>query len=128
MPALSIVLSLVFSLALVWVLVMLVFPQMWASIVSIANAIPGGPAAANSTWLHDLLESQPDPQVCWDEFSDKLSAGIVPWLKTALLPTVGTVVNGSGPQLAVFFGVVKDLSLGILISIYYLASRKQFAA
>ena len=61
-PALSIVLALVFALALVLVLVMLVFPQVWASIVSIANAIPGQLAAAN-TWLHDLLESRPDLQI-----------------------------------------------------------------
>lgn len=126
-PALSIVLSLAFALALVWVLVMLVFPQVWASVVSIANAVPGQLAAAN-TWLHDLLESRPDLQTYWDEFSDKLSAGIESWLKTGLLPTVGTMVNELGSQLAVFFGIVKNLFLGILISIYFLASRKQFAA
>lgn len=63
-PALSIVLSPVFALALVWVLATLVFPQVWASVVSIANAIPGQLAAAN-TWVHDLLESRPDLQAYW---------------------------------------------------------------
>ena len=126
-PALSIVLSLVIALALVWVLVMLVFPQVWASIVSIANAIPGQLAAANA-WLHDLLESRPELQTYWDEFSDKLSVEIESWLKTGLLPTVGTVVNELGSQLAVFFGIVNNLFLGLLISIYFLSSRKQFAA
>lgn len=126
-PTLSIVLALVFALAIVWVLVMLVFPQVWASVVSIANAIPGQLAAAN-TWLHDLLESRPDLQTYWDEFSNKLSEGIESWLRTGLLPTVGTVVNELGSQLAVFFGIVNNLFLGILIAIYFLASRKQFAA
>ena len=126
-PTLSIVLSLVFALALVWVLVMLVLPQVWASVVSIANAIPGQLAAAN-TWLHDLLESRPDLQTYWDEFSHKLSDGIESWLRTGLLPTVGTVVNELGSQLAVFFGIVNNLFLGILIAIYFLASRKRFAA
>ena len=126
-PALSIVLALVFALVLVGVLVMLVFPQVWASIVNIANSIPGQLAAAN-TWLHDLLESRPDLQAYWDEFSNKLTVGIESWLRTGLLPTVGTVVSELGSQLAVFVGLVNNLFLGVLIAIYFLSSRKQFAA
>ncbi len=124
---LSIVLSLLLALFLVWVLVMLVFPQVWSSIVSIANAIPGQLAAAN-TGLHNLLESEPQLQTYWDDFSARTTAEITQWLKTGLLPTVGTMVSELGSQLAVFVGIVKNLFLGILISIYFLASRKQFAA
>ena len=125
--ALSIVLSLVLALALIWILVMLVFPQVWSSIISIANAIPGQLAAANEG-LHNLLESQPQLQVYWDEFSSRLTTEVTGWLKTGLLPTVGTMVEQVGSQLAVFVGIVKNLFLGILISIYFLASRRQFAA
>ncbi len=124
---LAIVLSLILALAVIWALVMLVFPQVWGSIVTIANAAPAQLAAANR-WFHNLLESQPQIQTYWDDFSAKATAGIVQWLKTGLLPTMETVISGLGSQLAVFFTVVKNLSFGVLISIYFLASRKQFAA
>lgn len=125
--ALSIVLSLILALALIWILVMLVFPQVWESIISIANAIPGQLAAANEG-LHDLLQSQPQLQIYWDEFSGRLTTEVTGWLKTGLLPTMGTMVGQLGSQLAVFVGIVKNLFLGVLISIYFLASRRQFAA
>ncbi len=123
----AILLSLLLALVLIGVLIMLVFPQVLSSIISIANSIPGQLASAN-VWLHDLLESQPDLQTYWDDFSGRITAEITGWLRTGLLPTVKTMVSELGSQLAVFFSVMKNLFLGVLISIYFLASRKQFAA
>lgn len=125
--ALSILLSLLLAFAVVWALVMLVFPQVWSSIVSIANAIPEQLASANDM-LHNLLQNQPQLQIYWDEFSTKTSPEIIHWLQTRLLPTVSTIIEQLGSQLAVFFGIMKNLFLGILIAVYFLASRRQFAA
>lgn len=127
LSSLSILFALLFALALIALLVMMVFPQVGKSIITIANTIPGQIAVANS-WLHDLLKSQPDLQSYWDEFSGRILDGIAGWLKTDLLSTMETVLSGLGTQLALFFSVVKNLFLGILISIYFLISRKQFAA
>lgn len=123
--ALSILLSLLLAFAVVWALVMLVFPQVWSSIVSIANAIPEQLASANDM-LHNLLQNQPQLQIYWDEFSTKTSPEIIHWLQTRLLPTVSTIIEQLGSQLAVFFGIMKNLFLGILIAVYFLASRRQF--
>lgn len=124
---LSIILVLLLAIALLWGLVMLVFPQVWGSIVNIANAIPGQLDATN-TWLHDLLESQPDLQAYWDDISQRAATQLEKWLTTDLIPTVGTVINRLGSSVAIFFSILKNLFIGILISIYFLASRKQFAA
>lgn len=124
---LSIVLSLVLALAVVCVLVILVFPQVWNSIVGIANAIPGQIESANR-WLHNLLAARPELQGYWDEFSGRAASALENWLKTDLLSSVGTFIDGLGSQVAVFFSTVKNLFLGLLISIYFLASRRQFAA
>ncbi len=125
--SLAIVLSLLLALAVVFVLVMLVFPQVWASLVRIADAIPGQLAAANA-FLHDILRDQPELQTYWDTVSAQASGDIINWLKNEVLPNVGAVVGTLGTQLMGFFGVIKNLFLGILISIYFLASRRQFAA
>lgn len=124
---LAIIISLLLALAVIWFLIILVFPQVVDSIIKIANSIPGQLAAANA-WLHDLLKSQPELQTYWDDFSNRTIAGITAWLKTGLLPTVRTMAGELGSHLALFVSVVKNIFLGVLISIYFLASRRQFAA
>lgn len=125
--SMAILLSLLFALVIIWLLVILVIPNVWKSIISIAQAIPVQLDAAN-VWLHNLLESQPEMQAYWDDFSTRTAAGIEKWLTTNLISKMGAVIEGVGSQLALYFGIVKNLFLGILISIYFLASRRQFAA
>lgn len=124
---LAILLSMALALAVIWVLVILVFPQVWKSIVTIADAVPGQIQSANSR-LHDLLAARPEFQSYWDAFSDRIIAQVEDWLKTDLLSSVGTFIDGVSSQVVVFFSTVKNLFLGILISLYFLASRRQFAA
>lgn len=123
---LSIILVMLLAIAILWGLVMLVFPQVWSSIVNIAGAIPGQLNATNA-WLHNLLSNQPDLQAYWDDISQRASTELEKWLTTDLIPTVGTVINRLGSQVALFFTILKNLFIGLLISIYFLASRKQFA-
>lgn len=124
--ALSITISLTIAIALIWLLLIMVIPQVWNSIIGIANAIPGPLADVNS-WLHDLLQNQPELQAYWDEVYNRVSGGLMEWLKTDLMPTMGTVISGLGYQIAVFVDGLKNLLLGTLVSIYFLSSRKQFA-
>lgn len=133
----AIVVSLVLLIAVIWVLVLLVIPQVWDSILGIAAAVPDQLASANS-WLHRLLQQFPELQTYWDQAylyvttgTDSLLSkpdGLEDWLKNDLLPHVGTVMSGVGTGVAAFVNAVKNLFLGLLISIYFLASRKQFAA
>ncbi len=124
--AAAILLSLVLAVLIIWALVMLVIPQVWESIVAIANAIPGQLANANR-WLHQLLEDQPQLQTLWDSVYSAAVGKFNEWMETGLMPTVNTLITQITTQLAVFFSVLKNLFLGILISIYFLGSRKLFA-
>ena len=124
--ALAIVLALALALLIVWALVMLVIPQVWESVVAIANAIPGQLANANR-WLHDVLRDQPQLQSLWDSVYSAAEEKFNEWMKTGLVPTVSTLITQITTQVAVFFSVLKNLFLGILISVYFLASRKLFA-
>ncbi len=124
--ALSIMLSLALAVLIIWALVMLVIPQVWESIVAIANAIPGQLANANR-WLHRVLEDQPQLQTLWDSVYSTAVEKFNEWMQTGLMPTVNTLITQITTQLAAFFSVLKNLFLGVLISIYFLASRKVFA-
>lgn len=123
---LSILLTLLFALLLTAALIMLVIPQFWESIVGILSALPAQIENAIQ-WFHNLLTNQPELQTWWDGFSSEAILKIEGWVKTDLLPTAQTVLNGLGVQVAGIFGVLKNLFLGILISVYLLAGRKSFA-
>ncbi len=123
----SIGLALIFALLLAAALIMLVIPQVWRSLAGIAVSVPGQLESANA-WFHDLLKSRPDIQTYWDQIAGKISGGIIEWLRTSLLPTMGSMVGEIGSRISVFAGVVSDLFLGMLISVYIMASRRQLAA
>ena len=123
----SIAVALILSLTLVFVLIVLVIPQVWNSIVGIVNAVPGELAAVNDR-LVALLDDNPQLLSYWNKFYGRVYDNIIDWLTTDLMPTMGTVISGLGTWLALFFNIIKNLFLGILISIYFLASRKKFAA
>ncbi len=124
---LSILLALLLAALLLIALVMLVFPQVWESILGIVAVLPGEMDAAIE-WLHDFLAGQPEIQTWWDSFSNEATQRLQSWLQSDLLPTAQALLSGVGGQVIGVLGTIKNLFLGILISIYMLASRKQLAA
>ena len=123
---LSIVISVLLETAAIFVLVMLVIPQVWDSIVSLSESIPGQLTTVQGR-LHDLFEQEPILQNYWDELFTAASAYVENWLTDKLLPSVGTILNTLGSSVAMIFTTLKNLFLGLLISVYFLASRKKFA-
>ncbi len=123
---LSILLSLLFALALVYAIILLVLPQVVDSLVGIALTLPGEIDKAIK-WANEFLDN--NPQVLqflndlWKEASERLQS----WVKTDLLPTAQNVIGGIGTHAAGVLTGAKDLFLGVLISVYLLASRRKFA-
>lgn len=124
---LSILLSMLAAVLVFGALLLLVLPQLIDSVVGIALALPDQLNAVNN-WFHSLLASQPELQFYWDTFSAEAAERINNWMKTDLLPTAQSLLSGLGGQLVSVFGVLKNLLLGLFVSIYLLASRKRFAA
>ncbi len=123
----AILLALALAAVIVLTLVMLVIPQVWDSVVTIANAIPGQLANANQA-LHKLLQSNPQLQSLWDSLYSTITDRFNDWAKTDLMPAVSTLITQITTQLAAFFTFWKNVFFGVLISVYFLASRKLFAA
>ena len=124
--ACSILLSLLFALVLVGAVVMLVLPQVGSSLVSIALSLPGEIDRAVK-WAGEYLENNPQVQSLLNEIWAEASQRLQLWLKTDLLPTAQNILGGIGVHAAGILGGTKDLFLGILISVYLLASRQKFA-
>ncbi len=127
-PFLSILLALLLSLALVFALIFMILPQVWQSIVGIVNAIPSQLASANAK-LHEFLQDSPELQDEWDALYKSISEKFNTWLSDLeLVPMVGELVTSLGSRLLAFLNFIKNFLIGILVSAYFLASRKKFAA
>lgn len=124
---LSIPLTLLAALLVLGALLLLVVPRLCWSVIEIVSALPGQLAAVNS-WLHTVLENQPELQVYWDSLSSYAVERLNAWMQTDLLPTAQTLLTGLGGQLAGAVALVKNLLLGLIVSVYLLAGRRRFAA
>ena len=107
----AIVISLCVALAIVWMVIMLIIPQVWDSVMKIIDMVPQKITILNN-WIEHMLENQPELQAYFEEFANQAESHI----------------NSLSVQVFGVLGVLKNISLGFLISAYLLGSRKLFGA
>lgn len=123
----AIVISLLVALALVWMLFMLIIPQVWESIMKIADMLPEKIELA-SKWIEGLLKNQPELQIYFDTAWEQVDTNIDKIFNSDAIVTIQGLLGNIGVQVIGFFSAFKNLFLGFLISAYLLASRRLFAA
>ena len=124
---LSILISMVFAIAVVSILVLIVVPQVVRSLVGVVNALPGQLRALN-TQIDQLLVDQPDLREQWEGFSKQMLNEIEIWRNKDLLPLAQTVLSGTATYVTSLLVFIKNILLGLVISVYLLATRDQFFA
>ena len=125
--ALSLAVSLILTVAIVTVLVWILVPQVIRSLVSVVNALPGQINNARQQ-IDEWLANEPDLRTWWDQIFAQISGSITTWRETGLMPTVTSILSGTASYVTGFAVVVKDVLLGLIVTIYLLAARKRFAA
>ena len=123
----AVIISLLFALALVWMLFMLIIPQVWESIMKIADMLPGKIEDA-SKWIDNMLRNQPELQMYFEAIWKQAEDNMESLLNRDMIQSIPKYLGGIGGQVIGVFSVFKNLFLGFLISAYLLASRKLFAA
>ena len=123
---LSILCTLLTAILVIALLLILIIPNLVDSVLQIISSLPGQLTAFDA-WFSELLEEIPELQEMWEEYSGNLITNINSWLKTDLMPLVQTLIESLGGQVAGIVNVAYNLFLGILISVYLLASRRKFA-
>ena len=143
--AAAIVLSLMFAFFLIYLLLALVLPQVYDSVVGLVKAVPDYINSVQ-TWLQTFFEDNPEIQdsvmsiynsaaVSLEQW---LNSSVLPnlesvstafqWARTNLLPNLTGVVAGVSGMVVGFLVLVKDLLISIIVSIYLLARKDIFAA
>lgn len=123
----AIVISLCVALAIVWMVIMLIIPQVWDSVMKIIDMVPQKITILNN-WIEHMLENQPELQAYFEEFANQAESHINSLLNVDTIQKVQSIINSLSVQVFGVLGVLKNILLGFLISAYLLGSRKLFGA
>lgn len=123
----AIVISLCVAIAVIWLIIMMIIPQVWDSVMKIIQMVPQKLIVVNN-WIEHMLENQPELQAYFEEFSSQSESNIDSLLNVDTIQKVQSIINSLSVQLFGVLGVVKNIFLGLLISAYLLGSRKLFGA
>lgn len=123
----AIVISLCVAIAVIWLILMMIIPQVWDSVMKIIQMVPQKLIVVNN-WIEHMLENQPELQAYFEEFSSQAESNIDSLLNVDTIQKVQSIINSLSVQLFGVLGVVKNIFLGLLISAYLLGSRKLFGA
>ena len=123
----AIVISLCVAIAVIWLIIMMIIPQVWDSVMKIIQMVPQKLIVVNN-WIEHMLENQPELQAYFEEFSSQAESNIDSLLNVDTIQKVQSIINSLSVQLFGVLGVVKNIFLGLLISAYLLGRRKLFGA
>ncbi len=130
---LSVIAVMILGILVIYLLLNMVIPEMWNSIVTLAVAIP--PKAEEfAGWLVAHLEGNEMLQNYVNNAFASIEDWLRNWANTDLLPTMQGMMDGVVGMMGGVFTtvssvltVIKNIVLGIIICIYSLAARKKFA-
>lgn len=124
--AVSIGVSVFLGIIIVAALLMMVLPQLATSIAGIVTMLE-----ANIKYLEQWLTQFLGEQTVIMNYIENISVGITDrltdWLNTQLLPNIQMVIGGVTSSVFGIVTVFKNLFIGLIVAIYLLGSRKQFA-
>ena len=141
----AIILSLLLALFLIYLLLAMVIPQVYESIVGLVQSIPDYIEVIQG-WLQTFFEDNPEIQAAVMSVYNSaaasleqwLNADILPnlesvsttfqWVRTTIWPNFTGVMAGVSGVLLGFLVLVKDLLIAVIVSVYLLARKDIFAA
>ncbi len=141
----AIVCSLLLAIFIIYLLLAMVIPQLYFSIVGLVNAFPGYIRQVSAN-LQDFLKDNPEIQgmvmsaynSAAASFQNWLNADILPnlqsitdsinWVRTTILPNLTGVVSNVSAAVVYVLLLAKDILIAIIVSIYLLARKDTFAA
>lgn len=141
----SAVFSLMVAFFLFYLLLAMVLPQVYDSVVGLIQAIPDYIESVQ-VWLQTFFEDNPDIQAAIMPVYSSAAASLEQWLDSDILPNLESVATtfqwvrttiwpnltgmmaGVSGVLVGFLVLVKDLLIAVIVSVYLLARKDIFAA
>lgn len=110
----------------VYLLLIMILPELYASIQNIWATIPGRVQGFLDWATATFGEEERLVQLVRTAY-DALYTSIDDWLKNTLMPYMTNIVSGVGHSVLRVLNFLLDFLIGIIVAVYLLLSRKQFA-
>ena len=117
---------LLLAVLVLYLLTSMVIPEMVASVITLANAVPGK-IEQFTQWLLAHLEGNEVLQNYVNTAFENVEKWLTNWATTDLLPTMQGMMGGVMNTVGSVITVLKNIVLGIIICIYLLMGRKKLA-
>lgn len=142
---LAVVISLALFLLVIYILLAMVLPQLYLSVVGLVEAFPGY-ITSIQVWITEFFENNPDLQQAILPYYTSLAGSFQQWLNTDLLPNLesanstidwlrqevlpqltGVVTSVSAGVIALLL-LLKDILISLIVSVYVLVMKDTFSA
>ncbi len=124
--AFAVAASVITGLLLLALLSLLIMPQLLDSILSLAYTLPDE-IRNFVTWISQYLENSPELLQSIQQAYQSISRELEVWIQTSLLPSITSLMGSVGLMALRTLNVLLDLVIGLIVAIYLLISRKNFA-
>ena len=125
--AASLLLTWMLVCALAYLLASFLLPELYRSVLQLVNNVETYYNTI-SGWIQHLLESNPDVERWVAQQLNVYYQDIQKWLTTEVLPQATVVMGAVSGGIVSALIFLKDLLVGIIVSIYLLATKEQCAA
>lgn len=126
---LAVTLSLITGIFVVYVLIIMIVPQLYSSIMSLWTSLPQKVNQfmdwASVTFGSD--EEMAELVEAFDTSASTLLAELETWASNTIAPYISNIVSGVGSSVYKVLMFLYDMLIGLIVACYVLASRKKFA-
>jgi len=124
--AVAVVLSLTTGILVVYTLIIMVAPELYASALSLWNSMP---EKINQflTWVTGIFGDDQELLQMLTAGYEMIYTELETWAQNTLVPYITNIVSGVGSSVLKVLNFLYDLLIGLIVAVYLLGSRKKFA-
>ena len=122
----AVTLSLVSGIFVVYVLIIMIVPQLYESIMSLWVSLP---ERFNSFiyWVRNTFGEDEEMLQLFNTSYTAMYSALENWAKNILMPYVSNIVSGVGSSMYKVLMFVYNLLIGLIVACYMLSGRKKFS-
>jgi len=122
---LAVALSMISAIVIVYLILMIIIPQVFSSIMTLINIVPSKLDDA-STWLDNVVEHESIYGKYINDIYEQAKVFFTDWITNVLQPNLQSVIEGVGTGILNSLMFVKDSFIGIVVAVYLLTARRNF--
>ncbi|MDD3218468.1 MAG: AI-2E family transporter [Lachnospiraceae bacterium] len=123
----SVIFALVFLIFIVYGLLAMLIPQILTSITTIIENFPRYVDTVQK-WVNNFLKNEPEIDAYATTLFTQYSSKAQEWLSNEFLPQINNIVINFSSGVFDIINVLKNILIGMIISIYILYNKEKFAA